>query len=63
MGRIFLQQGELEPAIDYLRQAVKLDYSNFRAHYALGRALSQAGQIEEAQKEFDLSKQFGGDSP
>lgn len=58
LGQIHLRQNRLGLALENLGLAVQFDYTNPNTHYLFGRALSQAGRLEEAQREFDLSKQF-----
>ncbi len=58
LGQIQLREKKLEMAIDSFRRAVRFDYTNPNAHYLLGRALSLAGQKEEAERELELSRRL-----
>lgn len=48
IGNEFLKNGDADAAIDHLREAVKLDSEYSAAWKTLGKALSAAGQHEEA---------------
>ena len=58
LGRSFLATQQSTEGVEHLRKAVSLDPRNPRVHYELGRALRDAGQAEEAKKEFALSQQL-----
>ena len=58
LGRALLATQQSAAGIEHLRKAASLDPRNPRVHYELGRALRDAGQTEEAKKEFVLSQQL-----
>ena len=58
LGRALLATKQSAAGVEHLRKAASLDPRNPRVHYELGRALRDAGQAEEAKKEFVLSQQL-----
>ena len=58
LGQILLRKKATDLAIENLSRAVQYDYTNPNAHYLLGRALGQAGQTDEAKREFEISRQL-----
>lgn len=52
LGQTFLKLNQTIQAIHYLDHAVKMDPSNYLTHYLLGRAYKAAGQLTEANREF-----------
>jgi tetratricopeptide (TPR) repeat protein len=59
-GRLALQlnEGSIEDTISVLRKAVAMEPSFADSHYELGRALEQAGKVDEAIPEFDKCLQL-----
>ena len=55
MRTYFLRVKDLDQAIGEGRQAVEMAPNDPRPHLALGRALVQAGQKEEAKREFETT--------
>jgi len=51
-GRRLLQAGDVEGAISQFRAAINSAPNYAAAHFQLGMALRQQGQIEEAEREF-----------
>jgi len=56
LGEIGLKQGDLELAVGFLQRALKLDPSNYYAHYFLGRAYQQLGRTEDARREIEQTE-------
>jgi tetratricopeptide (TPR) repeat protein len=56
LGQIELRKGDLELAVGFLEQALKLDPRNYYAHYSLARAYQRLGRTEEAQQHFEMTK-------
>ncbi len=63
IGLDFLKKGEAEPAIEPLREAVKLDPTNFQAQLQLGDALLAAGSHREAAEAYRRAVALRGDVP
>lgn len=53
-GEVALQQGEVEPAVEWLEQALDLDASAFSAHYQLGLAYRKLRRLDDARRELAL---------
>lgn len=56
LGKTLLDEGKAAAAIAELKKAVELDPHKAYSHYQLGRAYMLMGQREEAQKEFELTR-------
>jgi predicted Zn-dependent protease len=54
LGETFLKLKEPIQALHYLDHAAKMDPSNYRTHNLLGQAYRATGQVEEANREFQL---------
>jgi Flp pilus assembly protein TadD len=52
-GQDRLKKGDRAGAIAQFREAVRLDSTNARAHFALALALEQSGAAAEASRHFD----------
>ena len=59
-GRLALQlnEGSIDDTISVLRKAVAMEPSFADSHYELGRALEQAGKVDEAIPEFEKCLQL-----
>lgn len=64
-GKLYMRQNELDKAIHWFEEAVKLKPQNPEAHYLLGKAFAQKGQLVEMSKSFatslSLSDKFAKD--
>jgi tetratricopeptide (TPR) repeat protein len=58
LGRALLADQDINGGIAELEQAAELDTKNPKIHFQLGRALRQAGQLERAKQELDLSQKL-----
>src|SRR5690348_1506132 len=56
LGKTLLDEGKAGAAIAELKKAVELDPYKAYSHYQLGRAYMLVGQRDEAQKEFELTR-------
>jgi len=56
LGRALVETHDVAAGIAELQEATKLDPTDPKAHYELGRALRQAGQNERAQEEIKISQ-------
>jgi tetratricopeptide (TPR) repeat protein len=54
LGETFLKLKQPIQALHYLDHAVKMDPSNFLTHNLLGQAYKATGQVEEANREFQM---------
>jgi Tfp pilus assembly protein PilF len=54
LGEVFLKLKQPIEALHYLDHAVKMDPSNYLTHNLLGQAYKATGQVEEANREFQL---------
>lgn len=54
-GKLYLKQNELDKAIHWFQEAVKIKPQNPEAHYLLGKALGQKGQYAEMAGSFETS--------
>jgi tetratricopeptide (TPR) repeat protein len=63
LGRLALEEGRVDEALERLQEGVQLSPRNSGIRYSYGLALAKAGRAEEAKKEFDkstqLTEQFG----
>jgi Flp pilus assembly protein TadD len=57
-GQERLKKGDRNAAIAQFREAVRLDATNARAHFALAIALSDAGATKEADTHFDEAQRL-----
>ena len=55
LGQTYLRLELYKEAKQTLLDAVKIDHSNYKAHYFLGLVLRQMGDVEWAVKEFDVA--------
>jgi superkiller protein 3 len=55
LGKAYLKRGDLTNAGSVLKHALKMDPNNFSGHHLLAQTLQQAGNAEEAKKEFELA--------
>jgi Flp pilus assembly protein TadD len=58
LGRALLATNDLPGSIGELEEAIRLDQTDAKAHFELGRALRQAGQMDRANQEFAASKKL-----
>jgi len=56
LGRALLANNDLPGSISELEEAIRLNANDAKAHFELGRALRQAGQMDRANQEFAASK-------
>ncbi|MBN2100894.1 tetratricopeptide repeat protein [Candidatus Dojkabacteria bacterium] len=61
LGRLQLEEGDTDEAIDNLSQAVKKDEENYSAKYNLALACMEKGEFEEARKQLDIPSDAGDD--
>jgi len=54
-GKLYLKQEELDKAIYWFGEAIKIKPENPEAHFLLGKALAQKGRVAEMAKEFEAS--------
>src|SRR5437660_1311091 len=57
--KALLSDGKVEESIGELREAVRLEPQNTKAHYQLGLALARAGQKDAATAELQKSRELG----
>lgn len=55
LGIALMQDGESQPAIEQLAEAIRLDPSSFRAHYNLARALEAEARPAEAIQHYQVA--------
>jgi tetratricopeptide (TPR) repeat protein len=55
LGKAYLKKGDLTNAESLLKHALKMDPNNFSGHHLLAQTLQQAGNADEAKKEFELA--------
>lgn len=58
LGSAYLAKGEIANATRWLRQAARTDPRDFRVHYRLARALQQAGERKESDREYARSTEL-----
>jgi tetratricopeptide (TPR) repeat protein len=58
LGRLALEEGKTDLAIEHLREAVRLQPADASANYKLGLALAKAGQAEESKQYIDRSREL-----
>ena len=58
LGKILLAQGSTAEAIEHLEAATRLTPGEANTHYQLGRAYTRVGRAEEAQQQFEISRQI-----
>lgn len=54
LGEVFLKLNQPIQALQYLTHAAKMDPSNYLTHNLLGQAYKATGQVEEANREFQM---------
>lgn len=54
-GKLYLRQEEIDKAIYWFGEAIKIKPENPEAHFLLGKALGQKGRLVEMAKEFETS--------
>jgi predicted Zn-dependent protease len=54
LGQTFLKLNQPIQALHYLDHAVKMDPSSYLIHNLLGQAFKATGQVEEANREFQM---------
>lgn len=54
LANIYFLSGDYEKAIEYATEATLNETENEQAHFMLGKALSNAGKSDDAQKEFTI---------
>lgn len=54
LANIYILSGDDEKAIEYATKATSNEHDNEQAHFMLGKALSNAGKSDEAQKEYTI---------
>ena len=59
IGSIFMKKKAYKDAVDAYTKAVAADPQNGQAHYNLGLALAETGDLVQAEKESDDAKKFG----
>lgn len=57
-GRVLLEVGQIERAIDELQEGVRLAPASPEMHFALARAYTRAGRKEEANREQEIFKKL-----
>jgi Flp pilus assembly protein TadD len=60
MGMVVIRQGKFDAAITVLREAIKAEQDNALAHFNLGIALMQTGNLDEAENAFAKSYALKG---
>jgi cytochrome c-type biogenesis protein CcmH/NrfG len=58
LGRVLLELGEVERAIQELGEGVRLAPSSPEMHFALARAYTRAGRKEDAAREREIFKRL-----
>jgi peroxiredoxin len=58
LSDLYSRQGDFKKAEEVLRNAIKVKKTSAEAHYRLGVALYQQGQIEEAVKEWERAYKY-----
>lgn len=58
LGILYMEKGDIEQSVQYLKQAVSIRPNNAVNHYNLGLAYLKAGKEEEALKELALAEQY-----
>ena len=58
LGQALLATNDVAGSIDELDEAIRLDETDAKAHFELGRALRQAGQTDRAKQEFAASQKL-----
>ena len=56
LGQIGLKKGDLDLALGFLERGAKMDPNNYLAHYLLGQTYQRLGQIDQANRQFELAK-------
>ncbi len=56
LGKVEMKKGDAALAAGFLERALKMDPNNYSAHYLLGTAYRQLGRAEEANREFELTR-------
>ena len=54
MGKVLIRMGRNQKAVDYLREAARLDPIDPTAHYLLGQTYRRLGQMPDADREIKL---------
>lgn len=62
-GAFLVKQGEAEPALPLLREALSRNPANIEAHYYLGRALRKLGRSEEAKQHLEQAIRLDPNAP
>ena len=62
-GRVALERGEYELAVERLRTAIRLRPGMIEAHEGLAKAYAAAGRKQEAAAEFEKAKGAESDAP
>jgi tetratricopeptide (TPR) repeat protein len=60
LGKVEMKKGNADLAAGFLERAIKMDPSNFSAHYLLGSAYKALGRQPDADREFQLSQTLQG---
>ena len=63
LGLVSVERGELQEAIQHLREAVRIDPAFSEAHANLGSALASQGSTDEAMGEFQIAIQLKPNDP
>lgn len=56
LGKVEMKKGDLTLATGFLERAIKMDPNNFSAHYLLGSAYKELGRQQDAEREFELTR-------
>ncbi|HKX00337.1 MAG TPA: tetratricopeptide repeat protein [Bryobacteraceae bacterium] len=59
----YLKRGDAQAALPYAKKAVEIDAGSFAAHYALGRALVESGDLAKGVAELEISREQAPNSP
>ena len=62
MANVYLLQQEYGSAIESLQQVLEQQPNSLEAHYALGQAYAQSGEIEKACEVYDTFMSLSGQS-
>ena len=63
LAYVYIRLSRFNDALPLARKAVQLVPQSFAAHYLLGRALLETGQVPESIQELTIAKRLGPHSP
>lgn len=61
LGYAYALVGNVDEALSWLREAVRIDVADPEAHLVMSALLAGRGRVAEAQREFDLAKLLGAE--